>query len=68
MNEAINKGHLLKFQQFILYIQQFKVLGNLEKKNTFPLTLMVTLPKKCQKKSYKVSIKIVALTRMHGIE
>ena len=52
MIKAIKKGQLVKFQHCILYIQQFKILGNFEKA-TFPLTSMVTLPKKCPKKNRK---------------
>ena len=49
MNKAINEGYLTKFQHCIFHVLQFKVLGNFEKA-TFPLTSMMTLPKKCPKK------------------
>ena len=66
MNKAINKGYLVKFQHCILNIQQFKVSRNFENA-TFPLTSMVTLPKKCSKKFISFQ-KIVTLKCMHGIK
>ena len=59
MTKAINECYLVMFQHCILYIQQFKILGNLErKKKHFPIDVNGDVAQKVSEKKMQVFKKL----------